>query len=140
MRAVTGIGGLAALSLDAMASVAHGSEAIVIVLAVAGGVGLEFMGPTAVAPADRRKGGRRAGRAMARPRQARGVVQSAWFAYHVPGACNSSSRTPGTRICRVNAASGVGEGRKFLVTVFQRRMRTMMCQVWDARQRGGAWQ
>lgn len=43
MRAVTGIGGLAALSLDAMASVAHGSEAIVIVLAVAGGVGLEFM-------------------------------------------------------------------------------------------------
>ncbi|MFD6070954.1 hypothetical protein [Amycolatopsis lurida] len=33
------VGGLAALSLDAMASVAYGPEAIVIVLAVAGGRG-----------------------------------------------------------------------------------------------------
>ncbi|WP_433475073.1 hypothetical protein ACQPZP_41470 [Spirillospora sp. CA-142024] len=33
------IGGLAALSLDAMASVANGPEAIVLVLALAGGAG-----------------------------------------------------------------------------------------------------
>ncbi|MBE3011521.1 APC family permease [Microbispora sp. NEAU-D428] len=39
------IGGLAALSLDAMASVAYGPEAIVIVLALAGGAGLGFTIP-----------------------------------------------------------------------------------------------
>ncbi|WP_394361476.1 APC family permease [Amycolatopsis sp. SB7-3] len=39
------VGGLAALSLDAMASVAYGPEAIVIVLAVAGGAGLGFTVP-----------------------------------------------------------------------------------------------
>jgi amino acid transporter len=38
-------GGLAALSLDAMASVAYGPEAIVIVLALAGGAGLGFTIP-----------------------------------------------------------------------------------------------
>jgi amino acid transporter len=38
-------GGLAALSLDAMASVAYGPEAIVLVLAAAGGVGLGFTLP-----------------------------------------------------------------------------------------------
>lgn len=39
------IGGLAALSLDAMASVAYGPEAIVLVLALAGGAGLGFTIP-----------------------------------------------------------------------------------------------
>ncbi|GAA1010025.1 putative amino acid permease [Acrocarpospora pleiomorpha] len=39
------LGGLAALSLDAMASVAYGPEAIVLVLAVAGGAGLGFAVP-----------------------------------------------------------------------------------------------
>jgi len=39
------IGGLAALSLDAMASVAYGPEAIVIVLAVAGGSGMGYTLP-----------------------------------------------------------------------------------------------
>lgn len=39
------IGGLAALSLDAMASVAYGPEAIVLVLALAGGTGLGFTLP-----------------------------------------------------------------------------------------------
>jgi len=40
--------GLAALSLDAMASVAYGPEAIVLVLAAAGGAGLGFtLGVTA---------------------------------------------------------------------------------------------
>jgi amino acid transporter len=43
------IGGLAALSLDAMASVAYGPEAIVIVLAVAGGTGLGFTLPVTLA-------------------------------------------------------------------------------------------
>lgn len=43
------VGGLAALSLDAMASVAYGPEAIVIVLAVAGGAGLGFTVPVTVA-------------------------------------------------------------------------------------------
>ncbi|MER6663988.1 amino acid permease [Amycolatopsis japonica] len=43
------IGGLAALSLDAMASVAYGPEAIVIVLAVAGGAGLGFTVPVTLA-------------------------------------------------------------------------------------------
>ncbi|WP_207400617.1 APC family permease [Actinomadura roseirufa] len=38
-------GGLAALSLDAMASVAYGPEAIVLVLALAGGAGMGFMLP-----------------------------------------------------------------------------------------------
>jgi amino acid transporter len=38
-------GGLAALSLDAMASVAYGPEAIVLVLALAGGAGLGFTIP-----------------------------------------------------------------------------------------------
>ncbi|WP_327588426.1 APC family permease [Nonomuraea sp. NBC_00507] len=42
---LTVVGGLAALSLDAMASVAYGPEAIVIVLAVAGGAGLGFTIP-----------------------------------------------------------------------------------------------
>jgi amino acid transporter len=41
--------GLAALSLDALASVAYGPEAIVIVLAVAGGHGLGFTLPVTVA-------------------------------------------------------------------------------------------
>ncbi|MFD1541849.1 APC family permease [Nonomuraea guangzhouensis] len=39
------IGGLAALSLDAMTSVAYGPEAIVLVLALAGGAGLGFTIP-----------------------------------------------------------------------------------------------
>ncbi|WP_245628001.1 APC family permease [Actinomadura oligospora] len=39
------IGGLAALSLDAMASVAYGPEAIVLVLALAGGAGMGFTLP-----------------------------------------------------------------------------------------------
>ncbi|MFD9962179.1 APC family permease [Amycolatopsis sp. NPDC058986] len=43
------IGGLAALSLDAMASVAYGPEAIVLVLAVAGGTGLGFTLPVTLA-------------------------------------------------------------------------------------------
>jgi amino acid transporter len=43
------IGGLAALSLDAMASVSYGPEAIVIVLAVAGGAGLGFALPVTLA-------------------------------------------------------------------------------------------
>jgi amino acid transporter len=42
---LTVIGGLAALSLDAMASVAYGPEAIVLVLALAGGAGLGFTIP-----------------------------------------------------------------------------------------------
>ncbi|MDP9866928.1 MULTISPECIES: APC family permease [Streptosporangium] len=42
---LTVTGGLAALSLDAMASVAYGPEAIVLVLAVAGGAGLGFTIP-----------------------------------------------------------------------------------------------
>ncbi|WIX98398.1 APC family permease [Amycolatopsis mongoliensis] len=43
------VGGLAALSLDAMASVAYGPEAIVIVLAVAGGTGLGCTLPVTLA-------------------------------------------------------------------------------------------
>jgi amino acid transporter len=43
------VGGLAALSLDAMASVAYGPEAIVIVLATAGSVGLGYTLPVTVA-------------------------------------------------------------------------------------------
>ncbi|MGV9299233.1 APC family permease [Amycolatopsis sp. NPDC003676] len=43
------VGGLAALSLDAMASVAYGPEAIVLVLAVAGGTGLGFTLPVTLA-------------------------------------------------------------------------------------------
>src|SRR5579859_6473872 len=39
------LGGLAALSLDAMSSVAYGPEAIVLVLAAAGGAGLGFTLP-----------------------------------------------------------------------------------------------
>jgi amino acid transporter len=46
---LTVVGGLAALSLDAMASVAYGPEAIVIVLAVAGGAGLGFTVPVTLA-------------------------------------------------------------------------------------------
>ncbi|MEC3976018.1 APC family permease [Amycolatopsis sp. H20-H5] len=46
---LTVTGGLAALSLDAMASVAYGPEAIVLVLAVAGGAGLGFTLPVTVA-------------------------------------------------------------------------------------------
>ncbi|MFI6316733.1 APC family permease [Nonomuraea sp. NPDC050556] len=42
---LTVVGGLAALSLDAMASVAYGPEAIVLVLALAGGAGLGFTIP-----------------------------------------------------------------------------------------------
>ncbi|MEN8652692.1 APC family permease [Streptomyces sp. 21So2-11] len=42
---LTAVTGLAALSLDAMASVAYGPEAIVLVLAVAGGHGLGFTVP-----------------------------------------------------------------------------------------------
>jgi amino acid transporter len=45
------IGGLAALSLDAMSSVAYGPEAIVIVLAVAGGAGLGYTLPVTLAVA-----------------------------------------------------------------------------------------
>ncbi|MBT2234839.1 hypothetical protein [Nonomuraea sp. NEAU-A123] len=47
------IGGLAALSLDAMASVAYGPEAIVLVLALAGGAGLGSSG-SGRSPAARR--------------------------------------------------------------------------------------
>lgn len=43
------IGGLAALSLDAMASVSYGPEAIVIVLAAAGSAGLGFTLPVTAA-------------------------------------------------------------------------------------------
>ncbi|MCP2335858.1 APC family permease [Actinomadura rupiterrae] len=39
------VGGLAALSLDAMASVAYGPEAVVLVLALAGGAGMGFTLP-----------------------------------------------------------------------------------------------
>lgn len=46
---LTVVGGLAALSLDAMASVAYGPEAIVIVLAVAGGTGLGYTLPVTLA-------------------------------------------------------------------------------------------
>jgi amino acid transporter len=46
---LTVIGGLAALSLDAMASVAYGPEAIVIVLAVAGSTGLGYTLPITLA-------------------------------------------------------------------------------------------
>jgi amino acid transporter len=42
-------GGLAALSLDAMASVAYGPEAIVLVLATAGGIGVGFTLPVTAA-------------------------------------------------------------------------------------------
>ncbi|GII59557.1 putative amino acid permease [Planotetraspora thailandica] len=45
---LTVVGGLAALSLDAMASVAYGPEAIVVVLALAGGAGLGFTIPVTV--------------------------------------------------------------------------------------------
>jgi amino acid transporter len=43
------VSGLAALSLDAMASVAYGPEAIVLVLATAGGVGLGYTLPVTLA-------------------------------------------------------------------------------------------
>src|SRR5262245_7623883 len=43
------VGGLAALSLDAMASVSYGPEAIVIVLAAAGSLGLGFTLPVTAA-------------------------------------------------------------------------------------------
>jgi amino acid transporter len=43
------IGGIAALSLDAMSSVAYGPEAIVIVLTVAGGAGLGYTVPITLA-------------------------------------------------------------------------------------------
>ncbi|AZM52349.1 amino acid permease [Streptomyces sp. WAC 01529] len=46
---LTALTGLAALSLDAMASVAYGPEAIVLVLAAAGGHGLGFTLPVALA-------------------------------------------------------------------------------------------
>ncbi|WP_225802358.1 APC family permease [Streptomyces sp. NK15101] len=46
---LTAVTGLAALSLDAMASVAYGPEAIVLVLAVAGGYGLGFTLPVTLA-------------------------------------------------------------------------------------------
>ncbi len=46
---LTVIGGLAALSLDAMASVSYGPEAIVLVLATAGGIGLGFTLPVTIA-------------------------------------------------------------------------------------------
>ncbi|MEU3692616.1 APC family permease [Streptomyces narbonensis] len=46
---LTVVGGLAALSLDAMASVAYGPEAIVLVLAAAGGHGLGFTLPVTLA-------------------------------------------------------------------------------------------
>jgi amino acid transporter len=46
---LTVVGGLAALSLDAMASVAYGPEAIVLVLALAGGAGLGFTIPVTLA-------------------------------------------------------------------------------------------
>ncbi|MGX4735413.1 APC family permease [Kitasatospora griseola] len=46
---LTAFGGLAALSLDAMASVAYGPESIVLVLAAAGSYGLGFTLPVTVA-------------------------------------------------------------------------------------------
>ncbi|MEU6236764.1 APC family permease [Kitasatospora sp. NPDC047058] len=46
---LTVLGGLSALSLDAMASVAYGPESIVLVLAAAGGYGLGFTLPVTVA-------------------------------------------------------------------------------------------
>ncbi|MFJ2476208.1 APC family permease [Streptomyces sp. NPDC087659] len=46
---LTAVNGLAALSLDAMASVAYGPEAIVLVLAAAGGYGLGFTLPVTLA-------------------------------------------------------------------------------------------
>ncbi|BAJ33134.1 MULTISPECIES: APC family permease [Kitasatospora] len=46
---LTALGGLAALSLDAMASVAYGPESIVLVLAAAGSYGLGFTLPVTVA-------------------------------------------------------------------------------------------
>jgi amino acid transporter len=46
---LTTIGGLSALSLDAMASVAYGPEAIVLVLAVAGAHGIGFTLPVSIA-------------------------------------------------------------------------------------------
>src|SRR5690349_5042265 len=46
---LTAVTGLAALSLDAMASVAYGPEAIVLVLAAAGGHGLGFTLPVTLA-------------------------------------------------------------------------------------------
>ncbi|QMU75390.1 APC family permease [Streptacidiphilus sp. PB12-B1b] len=46
---LTALGGLAALSLDAMASVAYGPEAIVVVLAAAGAHGLGFTLPVTIA-------------------------------------------------------------------------------------------
>lgn len=46
---LTTVTGLAALSLDAMASVAYGPEAIVLVPAAAGGYGLGFTLPVTVA-------------------------------------------------------------------------------------------
>ncbi|MDH6124335.1 APC family permease [Kitasatospora sp. GP82] len=46
---LTALGGLAALSLDAMASVAYGPESIVLVLAAAGAYGLGFTLPVTVA-------------------------------------------------------------------------------------------
>jgi amino acid transporter len=46
---LTVVDGLAALSLDAMASVAYGPEAIVLVLALAGGAGLGFTLPVTLA-------------------------------------------------------------------------------------------
>ncbi len=46
---LTAVTGLAALSLDAMASVAYGPEAVVLVLAAAGGYGLGFTVPVTLA-------------------------------------------------------------------------------------------
>ncbi|GIG56878.1 putative amino acid permease [Longispora fulva] len=46
---LTVLGGLSALSLDAMASVAYGPEAVVLVLATAGGAGLGFTLPVTAA-------------------------------------------------------------------------------------------
>ncbi|WP_412543551.1 APC family permease [Longispora sp. K20-0274] len=46
---LTVLGGLSALSLDAMASVAYGPEAVVLVLAAAGGAGLGFTLPVTAA-------------------------------------------------------------------------------------------
>lgn len=46
---LTALEGLAALSLDALSSVAYGPEAIVIVLAAAGTVGLDYTLPVTLA-------------------------------------------------------------------------------------------
>ena len=46
---LTAFEGLAALSLDALSSVAYGPEAIVVVLAAAGTVGLEYTVPVTIA-------------------------------------------------------------------------------------------